>query len=284
MKNNLPIGIFDSGVGGLTVYKVLKDTFSNEQFIYLGDTARVPYGVKSPETIIQYSIQNANFLINKGIKLLIVACNTSSAYSIPYLVDKLSVPVIGVIKSGAKKACNSTKNKKIGVIGTPSTIESGAYQREIKEILPGAEIHSKPCPLFVPLVEEGWIDNKITKEVAEIYLNEFKNFNIDTLILGCTHYPLLIKTIKDILGENVDLITSGDAIKEDIMLLMEVLNLKNRDKERKEDTFYVTDSIERFKKVGELFLNKEIKSIYHIDFKITFEFSEELKNENRWEK
>ncbi len=275
MKNNLPIGIFDSGVGGLTVYKVLKDALPHEKFIYLGDTARVPYGVKSPETIIQYSIQNGNFLIKKGVKILIVACNTSSAHSIPFLTDRLPVPVIGVIKSGAKKACSTTKNKKIGVIGTPSTVESGAYQKAIKELLPDAQIFSKACPLFVPLVEEGWVDHKITKEVVEIYLSDLKKSGIDTLILGCTHYPLLSGIIGDFLGHNVKLISSGDAIKEDISLLMEVLNLSNTDGNKKEDLFYVTDSVERFKRVGEIFLGRKIENIHHIDFKVTFQFSEE---------
>ena len=275
MKKNLPIGIFDSGIGGLTVYKVLKETFPYEKFIYLGDTARVPYGIKSHETIIQYSVQNGNFLLKKGVKMLVVACNTSSAHAISHLADEFPVPVIGVIKSGVKMACKITKNKRIGVIGTPSTIDSKAYQRGIKEILPDANLFSKACPLFVPLVEEGWIHHKITREVAEIYLSDLKKKNIDTLILGCTHYPLLKDVIGEIMGNDVKLVSSGESIREDLINLMELLDLKSEDKEIKEDLFYVTDSVDRFKSVGEIFLNGKIKNIYHIDLKVTFEFKEE---------
>ncbi|MGH7885554.1 MAG: glutamate racemase, partial [Thermodesulfobacteriota bacterium] len=202
------IGIFDSGIGGLTVAKEIIKHLPYENIVYLGDTARVPYGTKSRETVIKYAESNSRFLLSKGIKLLVVACNTASAYAIKALEAQLTIPVVGVIRPGAKKAVESTKNGRIGVIGTPSTIKSNAYPKVINKINPDITVFSKACPLFVPLAEEGWLQNDIARNVALEYLSELKKFDIDTLILGCTHYPLLKETIGEVIGKDVVLIDS----------------------------------------------------------------------------
>ncbi len=204
----MKIGIFDSGVGGLTVLKALREELPSVDFFYLGDTARVPYGGKSKETIQRYSLECAEFLLSFGVELLVVACNTASAYALEALKDKLSIPVIGVIQPGVEKAIKISKQKKIGVIGTRGTIQSKAYQKLLESY--GAQVFAKACPLFVPLVEEGILNGTIAKSVIEYYLQELKG-KIDTLILGCTHYPLLKEPIKQFMGE-VDVVDSAEAV------------------------------------------------------------------------
>lgn len=260
------IGIFDSGIGGLTVVKQIIKHLPDEKILYLGDTARVPYGTKSKNTVIKYAESNSHFLLSKGIKLLIVACNTASAYAIESLEEKLSIPVVGVIKPGAKKAAETTKNGNIGVIGTPSTIKSNAYQREIKNIDPEISVYSKPCPLFVPLAEEGWFDNDIAKSVAIKYLSELKDFKIDTLILGCTHYPILKETIGKVMGDDVVLIDSAEQIS---LKVASIINkngtVKKESSNISERVYYLTDNSETFISIANRFLGEDIAEIKIVD-------------------
>ena len=256
------IGIFDSGVGGLTVLRALKEALPSERFYYLGDTARVPYGTKSGRTVIKYAFQNANFLLSEGIKYLVVACNTASSYAVSELAEKLPVPVIGVIEPGVEEALSVTKGR-IGVIGTSSTIFSGSYYREIKKHEPSVEVFQKACPLFVPLAEEGLFYHPITLQAAEMYLRELKEKNVDTLILGCTHYPMLKRSIGEVMGSGVTLIDSAEAIARHIR---DYLSLKNNfGNSSGEVKYFVTDSPENFKKVGELFLGEKIEDIELVD-------------------
>lgn len=220
----MSIGIFDSGIGGLTVFKEVAEKFPKADIYYLGDTARVPYGNKSKETIIRYSIECATYLYhNFNIEVLIIACNTASSYALDTLKKILPIPVIGVVRPGAESALKFTKNKKVGVIGTVATIRSGSYEKELKELNPDLEIYQKPCPLFVPLVEEGWIDNEIAKLTVKEYLQDLIDKEIDTLILGCTHYPLLKNTIKN-LYPHINIVDSSIAIVEHINRLNIELN------------------------------------------------------------
>ncbi len=256
MKN--PIGIFDSGVGGLTVFKAIRERLPAEDIIYFGDTARVPYGPKSKETVIKYSIQNALFLMQYNIKYLIVACNTSSSVAIPILADRFDISVIGVIHPGVEKAVSITRNKKIGVIGTEGTIRSQAYAYEIKKLLPECQVYSKSCPLFVPLVEENWIEHPESKSIAKTYLQELLNKNIDTLILGCTHYPILASVIKEVVGEKVKLIDSAQAVADSVARKITF----SEDKQTKgKNKFFVSDNIEKFVSIGRDIINCEIDDI-----------------------
>ncbi|WP_461831764.1 glutamate racemase [Aquifex sp.] len=204
----MKIGVFDSGVGGLTVLKAIRNRYKNVDIVYLGDTARVPYGIRSKETIIRYSLECADFLKEKNVDIIVVACNTASAYALERLKKEFNIPIIGVIEPGVMEALRRTKEKKVGVIGTPATIKSEAYQNKLKK--EGIEVFAKACPLFVPLAEEGLLEGEITRKVVEYYLKEFKN-KIDTLILGCTHYPLLKKEIKDFLN-GVEVVDSSEAL------------------------------------------------------------------------
>jgi glutamate racemase len=266
-----PIGIFDSGVGGLTVYRALRERLPHERFIYLGDTARVPYGTKSLATIERYAVENARFLSSRGIKLLIVACNTASALALPRAREAAGVPTIGVIEAGARAAVKATRTKRIGVIATEATIQSRAYTDAIKGLAPEVEIIERACPLFVPLAEEGEIDSTIARLVAEKYLADLRGA-IDTLILGCTHYPILRGVIQDVVGGDVRLIDSGAAVADEAARLLACENLarddspsedlskenQNAARARQEsddvDHFYVTDAEARFARVAERFL------------------------------
>lgn len=213
-KNNLPIGIFDSGVGGLTVYRALHKRLPNEHFIYLGDTARVPYGTKSLATVERYAIENSQFLASRGIKMLIVACNTASALALPKIREKIGIDILGVIGPGGRKAVEITENlsnPKIGVIATEATVGSNAYAAAIRQTGSNAEIIQTACPLFVPLAEESWTQEPETFSIAEKYLREIVEKKVDALVLGCTHYPILRDVIQKIVGNNVVLIDSGEA-------------------------------------------------------------------------
>jgi len=212
--NNRPIGVFDSGIGGITVLRELAKNFPRESFIYLGDTARLPYGSKSAETVRKYLLQNMKFLVSKNVKAIVIACNTASTQT--YENSFEGRPIYNVIDPSAKLACKITQNKKIAVLATRATISSGAYTTKIQKILPTAEILTQACPLFVPLAEEGWYDDPITNLVAYRYLNHLKNSDIDTVVLGCTHYPLLKPAIKKIFGNHVHLVDSSVAISEQL--------------------------------------------------------------------
>lgn len=270
MKNAIDkwsIGVFDSGVGGLTVVKEIRNILPEERIIYLGDTARVPYGSRSRETIIRYSRENARFLMEKGIKLLVVACNTASSLALNELRQRMPVDVIGVVEPGAKKAISLTRIGRIGVIGTEATIRSGSYEKVLLGIDRKLKIFSRACPLFVPLVEEGMIEHKITYSVAEHYLSGFKKYNIDVLILGCTHYPVLKKVIQKTVGENVKLVDSAEEVARVVKEQLEVNGIKKCDTaesgKRKEAQieYYVTDAPEKFKKLAKIFLNEKLNSV-----------------------
>jgi glutamate racemase len=259
----LPIGIFDSGVGGLTVYRALHERLPSEHFVYLGDTARVPYGTKSLSTVERYAIENAKFLEAHGIKLLVVACNTASALALPAIRDAVRVNVIGVIEPGARAAVEIAAGKKIGVIATEATIQSGAYASAISRFNRNNGVIARACPLFVPLAEEGWADTDVARAVAEQYLSDFKNQDIGALVLGCTHYPILRDLIGEVIGNEVPLIDSGDAAAHEVQALLESGELPSapvqRDTRERQlcddlDHFYVTDAADRFAKVAERFL------------------------------
>lgn len=255
-----PIGIFDSGVGGLTVYKSIRSTFPEEDLIYFGDTARVPYGPKSPNTIIDYSVQNARFLIQKGIKILVVACNTSSAVAIPALKQISDIPIIGVITPGAETASRTTINKRVGVIGTEGTIRSQAYSAAIKQLLPEAEVFSQPCPLFVSLAEEGWQNHPATGIIAREYLSFFDDLNIDTLVLGCTHYPLLKDIIERNMQPGVSMVDSAQAIADYLHQLLP----SETDGQPGKDIFFVSDSERRFSRIAEMILGYQVNRLKRV--------------------
>jgi glutamate racemase len=262
LNQSLPIGIFDSGVGGLTVYRALHEHLPNERFVYLGDTARVPYGTKSLATVERYAVENAQFLAARGIKLLVVACNTASALALPAIRESLNIDVAGVIGPGARAAVAAGKGKRIGVIATESTIQSGAYTKAIEKVDADAVVIERACPLFVPLAEEGWADDDVARAVAETYLKDLRA-SIDTLVLGCTHYPILRQVIQKSVGDQVELIDSGEATAGEVKSLLKEKGLAGSSSgtgalERQLcddlDHFYVTDAAERFARVAERFL------------------------------
>jgi glutamate racemase len=209
MSNPAPIGVFDSGMGGLTVVRELIRQLPNESIIYFGDTARVPYGPKSPDTVLRYSREITTYLKNEGIKALVIACNTATAHALPALREEFDLPIIGVIEPGARAAAGATKSKKVGVIGTAGTIKSKAYEKEIRKLVPDADVIAQACALFVPLVEEGWLDTEPTRAIARNYLAPIASAEVDTLVLGCTHYPLLKPVIGNVVGRDVRLIDSA---------------------------------------------------------------------------
>jgi glutamate racemase len=246
------IGIFDSGIGGLTVLKEVVAKLPNENIIYLGDTARVPYGIRSAETVTRYSFENTRFLLSQEIKMLVVACNTASAVSLDAVKKAFPLPVIGVLEPGARAAVAATKSGKVGVIGTEATIASGAYEKAIKRLAPEVEVHSIACPLFVPLAEEGWTDNDVAALTAEKYLAPLRGKGIDALVLGCTHYPLLKAVIGKVVGPEITLIDSATETAKEVAVVLEQLNWKGRGEGIRK--FYVTDTPARFEKIGKRFL------------------------------
>jgi glutamate racemase len=262
--NKSPIGIFDSGIGGLTVARSLFEFLPNENMIYVGDTARLPYGTKSKETVISYSVEIARFLLAKNVKMIIVACNTASSVALHRLRQITKVPVIGVIKPGCKAAIASTDNFKIGVIGTLGTIQSYAYKTQIHKYDRNIDVHSKACSLFVQLAEDGWTDNKIAKLIAREYLTELKDSNIDTLILGCTHYPILSETISGVMGKKVTLIDSGKETAKEVKRILDRLNMLNPQRSPGKHKFFVTDFQKKFKEISERFLGQAIHDVKKI--------------------
>lgn len=264
VSSKSPIGVFDSGIGGLTVAKSVFKLLPNENIIYLGDTARLPYGTKSKETVILYSIECLKFLLKQRVKLIVIACNTSSAISVPFLSKITSIPVIGVIEPGATAATQVTKNHKIGVIGTRATISSGAYQKQIKKLDKKAKVFSQNCSLFVQMAEDGWIDNKIAELTAKEYLSGLKKSGIDTMIMGCTHYPILRNTIQKTVGKSIKLIDPGEETAEEVKSTLFSKNLLNKQKKVGYHKFYVTDFPVNFKEISERFLGKKIKEVKKI--------------------
>lgn len=269
--NSLPIGIFDSGIGGLTVLRSIRDRLKGENLLYLGDTARVPYGTKSRTTIERYAVEDAAFLVEKGVKLIVVACNTASAMARERLREEFDIPFLTVLGPGARAAARQTLTGRIGVIATEATIGSGAYERAIREAVRNEdetraiEVFSKACPLFVPLVEEGETDSDIAKQVAVKYLAELRDRKIDTLVLGCTHYPLLKGVIAETMGNGVTLIDSADAVAEEARILLARLDLLNDDITSNYSRFYVTDAAGRFHRIAERILGAPLDHLEAVE-------------------
>jgi len=256
------IGIFDSGVGGLTVYKEIMRLLPEEDLLYLGDTARVPYGTKSAEIVKQYALEAGSFLVDQGVKLLVVACNTASAVALPALREKFQLPVIGVIEPGARRAACS-RTGRIGVIGTEATIASGRYKEAITALLPAAEVFSLACPLLVPLAEEGWTENQVAQLAVREYLAPLKLNNIDTLVLGCTHYPLLRNVLQQELGAGVTLVDSAEETAATVAELFRQQGLA-RPQSGGRRAYYVTDVPTRFVRVGQGFLGHELSHVQQV--------------------
>ncbi len=259
------IGIFDSGIGGLTVLKAIARLLPAEHIAYLGDTARVPYGSKSPAMVTRCATQAVSRLMSIPLKMVVIACNTASACSLGALMETVdrtgAVPVIGVIGPGAHEALAATKSGRIGVIGTDSTIRQGAYQQVLKTLAPDTSVTAQACPLFVPLVEEGWVDNEVAEAAARRYLAPVKAREVDTLILGCTHYPLLKGVIGRVMGPDVQLIDSAEATAREVKALLHARGLERASDEPGEHTFMVTDAPERFARVGEIFLGAPLERV-----------------------
>ncbi len=257
-----PIGIFDSGIGGLTVVKEIKRIVPNEDIIYLGDTAHLPYGSKSIEAIIQYSIANTEFLVSRGAKFIVIACYSSTSVALEILQKKFSLPIIGVIKPGVKKAGAVTSHGKIGVVGTTLTIHSGAYEKEFRELGIQCEILGKACPLFVSLVEEGWLDHPATELIAQEYLKPLRDENIDTLLLGCTHFPLLMPVIKKIMRD-INYVDASQELGLELAQQLRQMKLGNPEGGGKV-SIYLTDLSMNFKEIGERFLGEPLKNFYRV--------------------
>lgn len=259
------IGVFDSGAGGLTVAKELIQQLPYEDIIYFGDTARVPYGIKSKETVIRFSIENILFLLKKDVKLICVACNTVSSLALPVIKSHFRVPIVGVITPGVREAVYATRNKRIGVIGTKGTIKSRTYENEIKHLDNQVKVTAVACPLFVPFVEEGWLSGNVVLEVANSYLKPLKEAKVDTVILGCTHYPLLKHVIKEIMGENVTLIDSAKQVAIEVKKILATEDLLNRSCRLGKHKFYVSDNPEWFSGLAQRFLGRPVKDVKKID-------------------
>lgn len=265
--STLPIGIFDSGVGGLTVLRAVRDRLPHESVIYLGDTARVPYGTKSPATIERYAVEDASFLVEKGVKMLLVACNTASAMARERLRAEFQIPLLSVLGPGARMAARVTRNGRVGVIATEATIESGAYARAIEDASGDkqVEIFARACPLFVPLVEEGETDSAITRLVAEQYLAPLRAQEIDTLVLGCTHYPLLKRVIGETMGSAVTLVDSAAATAEETAHVLAQHGLLNQVPGASSSEFYVTDAARRFHRIAEKILGEPLPHLEAVE-------------------
>lgn len=254
-----PIGIFDSGVGGLTVVKQIIKEMPQEQIVYFGDTARVPYGDKSKETVTKYSRQDIRFLLSKNVKAIVIACNTASSNSIDILTREFDIPIFGVVEPGVAEALKTTKNKKVGIIATEATVRSKAYENLLKLNDENIEVFSKPCPLFVPLVEEGWTYNEVSMLTAEKYLKEFLDLGVDSLVLGCTHYPLLKQCIGETVGEEIKLVDPARATAQKVKAYLVDNDMIRVDKEKPVREFYLSDVTNKFEKICE----KALKAIYH---------------------
>ncbi|MDP8266526.1 MAG: glutamate racemase [Candidatus Aceula meridiana] len=260
-KKNYALGVFDSGLGGLTVVRELKRQLPKEDIVYFGDTARVPYGTKSAQSIVQFSEENVQFLLKHKVKIIVVACNSSSSFAISVLRKKFSLPVVGVIEPGAKKAIEVSKNKKVGVIATSATIQSGKYSKTIKRLSKKMKVVSQACPLLVPLVEEGWFEKKATFDIAKEYLLTIKKSGADVVILGCTHYPILKPVISRVLGRRVNLIDSAKEVACEVKAILKKHNLSQDKKRKGSCKVFVSDKPQHFKKLAKRFLGYNIGHI-----------------------
>jgi len=265
MADDRPIGIFDSGIGGLTVAREIFARLPGERIVYFGDTARVPYGPKSPATVARYSEEAAAFLMSRDVKLVVIACNTATAHAEQRLAATLPVPVIGVIEPGARAAVAASRTGRIGVIGTIGTIRSGAYDLAVRRRLPDSRVYAQPCPLFVPLVEEGWGHHNAARMIAEEYLTPLKEMDIDVLILGCTHYPLLRTLVTDVMGPQVSLVDSATETALQVEQTLDALSLRRDAAGPPEHTFAASDTPLRFRDVGRTFVGDAIRHVEHVD-------------------
>ncbi len=257
-----PLGIFDSGVGGLTVLQALRRRLPHESFLYLGDTARLPYGTKSADTVTRYALNASRHLIDEGVKLLVIACNTASAFALEEVAAVVDVPVVGVVEPGVEAAL-ATPVQRLGVIGTEGTIRSGAYQRSIAERAPSIEVQATACPLLVPLAEEGWGDHPVTDEVARLYLKDILAWGAEALILGCTHYPLLIPSLARVVGEEVRLVDSASSVAEAVVSRHG--DLLTASQGGGGVTIQLTDSSERFQRITKAILGEEFEELEVVD-------------------
>lgn len=261
MSNSAPIGVFDSGMGGLTVVREIIAQLPSESIIYFGDTARVPYGPKSPDTVLRYSREITSYLRGEGIKALVVACNTATAHALPALREEFDLPIIGVIEPGARAAVSATRTRRVGVIGTAGTIKSHAYEKEIVRLLPSAEVTAQACALFVPLVEEGWIDTEPTRAIARNYLAPLVAAEVDTLVLGCTHYPLMKTVIGTVVGRQVRLIDSAHETARETGEVLRANGLENTAPDQARYRFIASDAPETFLSLGHRFLGSAIDRV-----------------------
>lgn len=258
-NRNNPIGVFDSGLGGLTVVKELMRQLPLEDIVYYGDTARVPYGAKSRESIIDFSRENTKILLKHKVKMIVVACNSSSSYALDVLREEFRVPIVGVINAGARKASTLTKNNKVGVIATSATIKSGQYIKTVKRYKNVIKVFSKACPLFVPLVEEGWFQKQVTLDIARDYLGHLKKAGIDTLILGCTHYPLLKNMIQKVMGKKVVLVDSAREVAREVKVILSDTDCRRMLKRKVRVKYLISDRPQGFQENAKRFLGKDIK-------------------------
>jgi glutamate racemase len=261
MPDSRPIGVFDSGLGGLTVAKAIKEKLPNENIVYLGDTARVPYGNKSTLLVTGYATQITNFLLGENAKLIVVACNTASALALPALQSEFLVPILGVIIPGSQAAVHATRNKHVGVIGTTATINSNAYTQALREIESSIQITTQACPLFVPLVEEGWLNGPVPSEITASYLKNINMKNVDTLILGCTHYPLLKPIIQDIVNDNTVLIDSAETVAEEVAIILIEKKMSADSSNKGLLKCFVTDSPIQFENIAKRFLGYSLNNV-----------------------
>ncbi len=264
MANAAPIGIFDSGIGGLTVFSAIKRRLPHEALIYLGDTARVPYGTKSRDTVVRYAVENTAFLEARGVKAIVVACNTASALALEALRERVRIPLIGVVEPGAKVAAGASRSKCIGVVGTQATVASDAYGKALRECDSRVRVVSEVCSLFVPLVEEGWLDGEIVEAIAWRYLGGIKQEGIDTLILGCTHYPLLKGIIGKVMGGGVALVDSGEATAGALAMLLDERGLIGSRPSLSADQVFVTDVPARFEAIAHRFLGGALPQVHRV--------------------
>ncbi len=263
--DNRPIGVFDSGLGGLTVVKELIDELPNEDIIYFGDTARIPYGTRSKEIVEKYSSQCVRFLETQNVKMVVVACNTVSSCCLHVLRSKFHIPILGVIEPGAQAAVAATNNNRIGIIGTEGTISSRAYEKAILSYAPNTSIYSKACSLFVPIVEEGWANTEIAYLTAKKYLDTIKAMEIDTLVLGCTHFPLLAKVIQTVMGDGVTLINPAEGTALNVKQILTESDMLNLDENKGVYSFFVSDFGQKFEQIGSNFLGQNIVCAQKID-------------------
>jgi glutamate racemase len=265
MSDQRAIGVFDSGIGGLTVVREMLHRLPNERIVYFGDTARVPYGPKSPATVTRYSEEAASFLLSRDVKMIVIACNTATAHAAERLASLLPIPVLGVIEPGARAAVQATRTSRVGVIGTAGTIGSGAYDLAVRRRLPDARVYAQPCPLFVPLVEEGWRTHDAARLIAQDYLLPLREMDVDVLILGCTHYPLLNELIAEIMGPDVQLVDSAAETALEVAAVLEQHGMRRTDPTPPKHTFAASDAPLRFRDVGRTFVGSVLESVEHVD-------------------